>query len=211
MKNQHNDYVMINKYIGIQKPVSPYMKPNGRDAVYTVLFLLISTGVFLNLRTLMKKPVEYAMTLLPESYVEATYNAPQPRPTIQYVERTDSRVIKLKAFLEEKNSPLTEYSEFIVNESDKYGIDYTLIVSISGIESNYGVQSRCYNAWGLGGTKFMCFNSWEQSISYVSELLGTSYRKKMIAGIQNTYCPSYECNPDWVHVVMQSAEQILSK
>lgn len=124
----------------------------------------------------------------------------------------DKRVNKLKTFLESKHSPLSPYTELIIEEADKYDIGYTKIVSISGIESAFATRlpQGSYNAWGLGGSRFMWFDSWEDSIRYTSRLLGTAYKTNELAGIKEKYCPKSDgCNPSWVFVVAKASTDIL--
>jgi hypothetical protein len=64
---------------------------------------------------------------------------------------TDTRVIRLEKFLRGKYSYLANYAGLIVQLSDQYGVDYRLVVAISGVESGYcKVNFRPNNCWGFG-------------------------------------------------------------
>lgn len=124
----------------------------------------------------------------------------------------DERVAKLKNFLISKKSPLAQYSELIISEADRWDIGWTKLVGISGIESAFATRlpQGSYNAWGLGGSKFMYFASWEESIKYTSWLLATSYKSNELHAIKAKYCPSADgCNPSWVFVVAKASNDIL--
>src|SRR4030067_2508032 len=65
---------------------------------------------------------------------------------------SDNRVKILRKFLEERNSPLADYSEDFVRDADKYNLDWMLVAAISGLESSYGlaIPPGSYNGWGWG-------------------------------------------------------------
>lgn len=136
--------------------------------------------------------------------------APTPTPKVIY---KDIRINKVRAYLGEKHSPLAEHAETIVNMADKYAIDWTRVVAISGMESSYGTKlpEGSYNAWGLGGSNFMYFASWDESIEYATKLLAKHYRVNELKGIKAKYCPeSDNCNPKWAEIVADNSEAILA-
>src|ERR1700694_4821648 len=49
----------------------------------------------------------------------------------------DKRVEILKQFFSKKDSPLANYSKFFIETADKYGLDWTLMPAISGMESSF--------------------------------------------------------------------------
>lgn len=127
------------------------------------------------------------------------------------------RVAKLQSFLQKKHSPLAPYAQLIIDEADKNGIDWTLTTGIATIETSLGKNlSGKYNAWNImafeNGRRIGARNyaSWEEGIKAVSKLLGENYRYNMLKGIQVKYCPSYECSSQWVNVVTNTSEEILS-
>jgi len=76
-------------------------------------------------------------------------------------------------------TPLEPYSQYIVEVSDKYGIDYRLIPAIAMKESGGGTASSqvTHNAWGWenGRTNF---SSWEYAIETVGRTLKNNYITK---------------------------------
>lgn len=91
----------------------------------------------------------------------------------------DNRAEVLKSFLQHSNSPLSTYSKAFVEEADKNDLDWKLVVSIAGNESQFGqmIPSYSYNAWGYGvyGDNVRRFSSWNEGISVVSRALRTDY------------------------------------
>lgn len=154
-----------------------------------------------------------SLTVSPVRAAADVQPAPSGPPLTPTPVPKDYRIRKIAAFLETKHSPLAPYAALIVSEADRYALDWTRIVSISGMESSYGtrIPQNSHNAWGLGGSSFLYFSSWEQSIHYVSALLGNKYRRSEIEAVKGRYCPASDrCNPAWSDVVADASEQILS-
>lgn len=190
-------------------------KLNGRrsrvgllDILFIGLFVLVIASIFSNMR------LSHAMVLADEAIKSA-----QPLIQKEIVEvpveviKEDDRIIKLRIYLKKEASPLEPYSEIIIRESDKYGLDWTRLVAIACMESACGkrLPEGSHNAWGLGGSKFMYFNTWEEGIQYASWLLGTSYKQNENAGIKSKYCPASDgCNPAWATNVTKFSNDILA-
>lgn len=82
----------------------------------------------------------------------------------------------IKNVLIKHNSYLSTYSNLFVKYSMKYNIDPYLLVSISGLESSFGLHmvQNSYNAFGWGGG-FIYFTNWDNSIETISKNLKTNY------------------------------------
>jgi len=97
-------------------------------------------------------------------------------------ETDDARPIIIKKYLEKYQSPMAPYADLIVETSDKYGLDWRLLVAIAQQESNLGKKapSNSYNAWGWGihsrGT--LLFSGWEQGIETVAKGIKEKYIDK---------------------------------
>ncbi len=93
----------------------------------------------------------------------------------------DARTKLLEEFLKQHDSPLIPYASKIVEEADKNGIDFRLVVSIAMCESNLGkrMPPNSYNAWGIaiytGMQSGKVFNNWEHAIEWVSRYLKERY------------------------------------
>lgn len=92
------------------------------------------------------------------------------------IEKPDSRVEKLEAFLTQNNSPLASYSKEFIKAADTYQLDWRFVPAITGVESTFGKQipANSYNAYGWNNGVYR-FQSWEQSIDYVSQYLKKNY------------------------------------
>ena len=115
----------------------------------------------------------------------------------------DKRVETLHAYLESKNSPLTDSAETFVEVADEYGLDYRFLPAIAGIESNFGqVQlENSYNPFGWGGG-YIYFESFDEAIRTVAYEL---YERCIKLGIDTpaeigpSYCPPNY--PRWIAAV----------
>lgn len=98
----------------------------------------------------------------------------------------DPRAKKLEEYLAWHNSPLAPYAKVFVDNADKYGLDWRLVASISGVESTFGkrLPYNSYNAYGWNGGNYY-FKSWEDGIETVSKTLRQNYMNKW--GAQTVY------------------------
>ncbi len=91
----------------------------------------------------------------------------------------DSRSKLIEKFYTKYNSPLASLSEHIVQQADKYHIDYRLLPSISMQESTgcKFIPENSYNCWGYGiyGDKVLRFESYAHGIERVSRAIRQDY------------------------------------
>lgn len=138
---------------------------------------------------------------------------PTPTPSIQF---KDQRARKLYTFLVGRNSPLADHADFFVEMADKYALPYNLSVAIACKESSCGKNlANDYNAWGITSGKahprFRAFSSWQEGIEAHAALLSGGYRLSMVSGMQEKYCPSFECSNTWSEDVTDFSEQIMNE
>lgn len=90
------------------------------------------------------------------------------------VEISDLRPILVANFL--KGTKLEPYADYIVQISDKYGIDYRLIPAIAMKESGAGnaINESTHNAWGFENGR-TSWSSWEEAIDKVAKTLKVRY------------------------------------
>jgi hypothetical protein len=141
------------------------------------------------------KYIETANTL--PSGVRVYASLPSSYPNISTeISSTDARPEIVRQYLEKYNSPLEPYSNVIVENADKYGLDFRLTTAIAQQESNLCKHSPagCNNCWGFGihsqGT--LCFDSYEQGVETVSSWLRTQYLNKgliTVDEVMNKYTP----------------------
>lgn len=96
----------------------------------------------------------------------------------------DYRVLMLKNYLENYDSPLAPYAETFVATADEYGVDWRLVPAITGVESTFGkhIPFESYNAYGWANGEYS-FESWEDSIEHVTYTLKEKYIEKGAASI----------------------------
>lgn len=131
------------------------------------------------------------------------------------VPQEDSRIAILQGFLASQRSPLAVHSEHIIRTADKYGLDWRLLVAITGVESGFGriMPQNSYNAygWANGTTRF---ESWENSISHVSKVLSEKYLAKGLETpyeIAGKYCPGSDTWAKNVTMYMEKIENFILK
>jgi hypothetical protein len=120
----------------------------------------------------------------------------------------DARPEIIKQYLAYFDSPLTAYSEEIVQMADKYGIDYRYIPAIAQQESNlcHVIPTGSYNCWGWGITSVssLGFDSYSEGIETVTKGLKENYIDEGLttpASIMTKYTP--QSNGSWAHGVSE--------
>lgn len=119
------------------------------------------------------------------------------------IQTEDTRVIAMQKFLFDYNSPMYPYSRTFITEADKYGLDWRLVASISGVESAFGniIPKGTHNAWGWRGINknpegWSQFESWNASIAEVTRGLAQGYGISLTPyQIEQYYCPPCWLNP----------------
>lgn len=92
------------------------------------------------------------------------------------INAADARPIIIEKYLQKHQSPLYPYAGQILAASERYGVDYRLIVAIAQCESNLCKKAPVgsFNCWGFenGETHFL---SWEQAFNQVAKTLRERY------------------------------------
>lgn len=120
-------------------------------------------------RTLIKEPPYTLFSSLPQSAGDIK----------TAIEAGDARPVLVRDFFRFYNSPLEPYADFVVETSDKYGLDFRLIPAISMAESGAGknIPANSHNAWGYGiyGDQVLGFSGWKEGIEKVAKGLKEDY------------------------------------
>ena len=124
-----------------------------------------------------------------------------------------SQILTVKRFLTTYGSPLVDYSDYIVEVSNTYGIDFRLIPAIAMQESNLckKAPSDSYNCWGYGiyGGKVRHFSNFKEGIETVAFSLSQDYVKKgytTVDQIMSKYTPNN--TNDWSTAVSHFMAQM---
>lgn len=124
----------------------------------------------------------------------------------QEIKVVDSRVLALRYYLENYDSPLAAHSEKLIAEADYHKMDWKLLPAIAAVESNFGHRIpggkdpdyTSHNAWGWGvyGDRVMRFDDWNKGIERVAEGVN---RRFIQEGMNDPYKMNqrYSSNPDW--------------
>lgn len=130
---------------------------------------------------------------------------PEAEATAQLVTSylpADSRVNRLKLYLETLNSPLAEVASHFVLEADRLDLDWRLVAAIAGVESTFGkhIPTGSYNAWGwgvfTGAQDGVHFKDWKDGIAQISEGLRYNYIEKGAVTIEQIG-RIYAASPAW--------------
>lgn len=123
----------------------------------------------------------------------------------------DARGKLLANFLEDYGSPMAPYAGLIVDEADKNGIDFRLVVAIAMCESNLGkhIPSGSFNAWGIavytGQQSGAVFTDWEHGIRWVSKYLKERYIDQGVDSLRDIGAiyapPSVQTGHSWSRCV----------
>lgn len=132
----------------------------------------------------------------------------------------DARSLLLTQFLTEHESPMAPYADIIVQEADKNGLDFRLVVSIAMCESNLGKRmpsKDSYNAWGIsvytGQQSGATFKDWPSAIGWVSKYLKERYYDRGLTTLKeigSVYAPpSVNTGHSWSNCVETFSNSIL--
>lgn len=121
------------------------------------------------------------------------------------IQTADARPLIIKQYLQKYGSELEPYAQEIVNVSDKYGLDFRLLVAIAQQESNLckRIPENSYNCWGFGiyGDKVLRFSSYSEGFERVASTLKKEYIDKGLTTPEKIMAkytpPSVEIGGPW--------------
>lgn len=150
----------------------------------------------------------------PVSGIKVYASLPAKFPTVsQQITSADARPECIKQYLEAYASPLSSYSDMIVQAADKYSLDFRLITAIAQQESSLCkiIPPESYNCWGWGitGQGTLGFTSYQDGIEQVSKGLRQNYLNKgylTVDDIMAKYTP--QSSGSWANNVNQFMSSI---
>lgn len=182
-------------------------------AVFALL-LILNLTLFLKMSQKSKKITQIVNVLEEIDHPVATLDTQFHTSTAPVVlgayttetELGDGRAANLKAFFRKYNSDLYEYSDYIVDVSDRYQFDYRLIPAIAMQESTLCkfIPENSYNCWGYGiyGDTVTRFDSYEEAIDTVARGIKRDYLDHGLvtaSDIMRKYTPA--SNGSWANGV----------
>jgi hypothetical protein len=129
----------------------------------------------------------------------------------------DPRVLAMSEFLGDYNSPMQPYAQVFIEEADRYGLDWRLVASISGVESAFGnlIPHTGYNnGWGWRGGPggaYSVFENFGEGIELITGRLALGYGTTLTPfDIEPTYCPPCGANPEhlWANGVTRYMNEL---
>lgn len=135
------------------------------------------------------------------------------------VETKDKMSLIIEQFLVNHNSNMKGLGSYIVSEGNRIGVDPSLFVAISGVESNFckfvpynpnGISTFNCHGWGRHGKLFNSYASWKDEITNVM----TGFKKGYgginvnVRSIQNIYCPDCSVSNNWSNGVLMFMNEI---
>lgn len=125
-------------------------------------------------------------------------------------EREHTREVdKLRRYLESKLSPMAGNAADFIDCAHRYGVDYRLVVAISGKESTFGRFQRGFNSFGWDIHNGRRFASFGDAICTVSAGLAQNYKGLTIRQIAYRYAPPSENNTEkWIADVSYFKSQL---
>ena len=165
----------------------------------------IESNVFTSIRDIKVEKFNYLTPVYATSSINGKYSLSVIKDgsaldeirskTKYYVE--DPRVLAMSEFLADYNSPMQPYAQTFITEADRFGLDWRLLVGISGVESAFGniIPRDTTNAWGWRGINgnddgWSVFSSWDGAIIHITERMALGYGTDLTPfDIESTYCP----------------------
>lgn len=119
------------------------------------------------------------------------------------IQTVDTRIVAMERFLLDYNSPMAPYAKSFIEEADKFGLDWRLVASISGVESAFGnlTPLNTNNGWGWRGINknekgWSQFATWADGVKEVTRGLSQGYGVTLTPfQIEPSYCPPCGSNP----------------
>lgn len=191
---------------------------------FPVTFVLIIINLSLLSMSSLRQPVITDVPLSTSPIVEDNFQITASAGTAQVlgtqVVAGDARSFLLGSFLERHRSPMSPYAGDIVENADRYGIDFRLVTAIAMCESNLGKRmpkKDSYNAWGIavytGQTNGATFHSWPQAIEWVSRYIKEKYYDRGLTDLREigeVYAPpSVNNDYSWTNCVSTFQNSIL--
>lgn len=132
----------------------------------------------------------------------------------------DARAYLIEAFLLSHDSPMAPYAAHIVAEADRFGIDFRMVPAIAMCESNAGKHMPKKNEFNFAGVAVFtgqnhgkAFDSWEHSISWVSQYIKERYLNKGWTSLKDIGAiwapPSVANGHSWANCVESFQKEII--
>lgn len=160
--------------------------------------LTFSFAMLFHYKPTISKDVAFAQELI--------ISSPSPMLPMDNSPKVDIRITVLQKFLKAYDSPLYPLASYLVNQADRWTLDYALIPAIAMQESGgcKVIPDNSYNCWGFGvyGTTVTRFSSYEEAISAVAKTIKETYIKNGLTNptlLENVWAP--QSTGQWSYAV----------
>lgn len=187
-----------------------------KKLIILLIFLLITPinlGITLFLLDYMKIK-NSSISILPEEKLRLFASIPSSAGEIKGTFTVgDARPIIIERYLRKHHSPMLPAISEIIEASERYDVDYRLILAIAQCESNLCKKAPpgSYNCWGFenGATRF---SSWKEALESVAKTLRERYINQGLTTpeeIMPKYAPpSVEKGGPWAKCVNQFMKEL---
>lgn len=176
----------------LQNDLSPVDDFSFFKNIFLVIFFFVLTPLTLGISTFslysLKKDAPISTNTANDtrsqfSGIQVYASLPGQIPSISgNATSADARPEIIKKYLESYDSPLAPFSNLLVQTTDKYSLDYRLLVAIAQQESNLckAIPENSYNCWGWGinSQSNLSFKSFQDGIETVAKGLKIQYYDK---------------------------------
>jgi hypothetical protein len=150
---------------------------------FYLVFFLVASPLFLIISLILLQAIYSSNAPSPSITSPVSRSDTTSPSSISYrLNTADARPIIIRNYLKRYNSPLEPHSQNIVLVSDKYSLDYRLLVAIAQQESNLCkiIPPNSYNCWGFGiyGDQVIRFDDYPEALEIVARTLKTQYLDK---------------------------------
>lgn len=198
-------------YLGIRVVFGNSLKPFAANMVNNILISYTPTGTTLSEISIDKLKGGGSIT----SNLIAGSNIKQLDGGTG-LQTSNPKILAMRKFLLDYDSPMYGSAETFVKEAEKYGLDWRLVASISGVESAFGnlIPSNTNNGWGWRGGPagaYSIFSNWNEGIKTVTRGLALGYGITLTPfDIEQAYCPPCYANPShaWANGVTRFMSEL---
>jgi len=158
--------------------------------------------------------IPYPTEYYPDLDIQMSVPTSSGKVLASSITANDARTLIIERFILRfrPDSPFLPHAQKIVEEADRYDLDFRLVPAIAMCESNLGKRlpsSDSFNAWGIAvytnTMKGKHFEDWPAAISWVAKFLHDTFFDKGITDLRDIGAiwapPSVNNNDSWSRCV----------
>jgi hypothetical protein len=158
--------------------------------------------------------IPYPTQLYPNFEIQKAVPSSSGKVLGSSITAEDARTLIIERFIKRfrPDSPFLNHAQKIVEEADRYQIDFRLVPAIAMCESNLGARipsSDSYNAWGIAvytnTLKGKHFDGWPEAIAWVTKFIREKFYDRGITDLMDIGAiwapPSVDNNYSWTRCV----------